>query len=299
MKPARRAVDGVLLLDKPTGITSNAALQRVKRLYRAQKAGHTGTLDPLASGLLPICLGQATKFAQWLLDAPKAYRASIRFGVATSTGDAEGAVVAEGPGHFPAERIAAALALFVGAISQVPPRYAALKRDGKPYYAYAREGVEIERTPRAVLIHALTLVDVTGDIATVEVRCSKGTYVRTLAEDVGTALGSCAHLCGLRRTASAGFDLTHALTLPDLEALDEDGRDARLLPMDTLLGSLPALTVGETDARALAHGRTPRSDVPAGRYRCYGPAGLAGVVDATGAALVAVRLLAPRGDVSG
>ena len=200
-KIARRAVHGVLLLDKDAGVSSNAALQRAKRLYRAEKAGHTGTLDPLASGLLPLCFGAATKFAQASLDADKRYLATLRLGVTTTTGDLEGEVVRSVAG-VAVDRAALerGCETFVGAIEQVPPMHSALKHKGKPLYEYARDGVAVERAARRVLIHSIRVVEGSGDLWTIDVSCSKGTYVRTLAEDIGEALGCGAHLAALRRT---------------------------------------------------------------------------------------------------
>ena len=281
----------MLLLDKPLGVSSNAALQRVRRLFNARKAGHTGTLDPLASGLLPVCFGDATKFSQALLDARKGYRAVIRFGIGTSTLDAEGDVVARGPSDFSRVQVETTLARFVGTIEQVPPRHAALKRDGRPYYEYARANVEIERTARPVTIESLTLVDWIPPDATIDVACSKGTYVRVLADDIGRALGSCAHLAGLRRTSTGSFRLDDAITLDALEALDPSERLARLLPVDAPLADLPAVTLDADAAAALAHGRHPANTALPGRYRGYGPAGFVGLVEATGAELRPVRLI--------
>lgn len=296
MSPAERRawrrVDGIVLVDKPAGASSNAVLQRVRHLYRAAKAGHAGTLDPLATGLLPVCFGEATKFAQSLLDAPKAYRATFRFGAATSTGDAEGEVVKTRPVAFDRAALDDALARFTGPLMQQPPMYAALKRDGRPYYAYARAGETIERMPREVRILALRLVDWSPPDAIVDVECSKGTYVRVLAEDVGRALGSAAHLAALRRTATAGLTLDRAASLDALEALDERGRDALLLPPDAALGAMPMLALDAETSDALRHGRHPRHPVAPGRYRAYGPGGFLGVVDASGEMLRATRLLA-------
>src|SRR5690242_2830086 len=238
----RRHVDGVLLLDKPPGITSNAALMRVKRLYRADKAGHTGTLDPLASGLLPVCFGAATRFAGFLLDAPKRYVATVRFGVTTTTLDAEGGVVASREVAFGRDELDVALARFTGPQMQTPPAHSALKLEGRPYYDYARRGVDIARTPRAIVIHALRLVQWQAPDAVVEVECSKGTYVRVLAADLGEALGCGAHLAALRRTASGGFALADAVTFDALDAMDECALDACLKPVDVLVAHLPALT---------------------------------------------------------
>lgn len=286
-----RRVDGVLLLDKPVGISSNVALQRARRLFEARKAGHTGTLDPLASGLLPICFGEATKFSQALLDAPKQYRATVRFGVATSTGDAEGETIQRGRAEFDRDTILAALARFIGPIEQVPPRHAALKRDGRPYYEYARAGVDIAREPREIVIHALRLVDWSAPDAIVDVSCSKGTYVRVLAEDLGLALESCAYLAALRRTATGGFGIADASTLEELEALDMQQRVARLLPVDAALSCLPALAIGSDDALALSQGRRPANVATPGRFRGYGPDGFIGLLEATGTDLRAIRLL--------
>src|SRR5436309_8484717 len=194
--PARRRVDGVLLLDKPVGLSSNAVLQRAKRLLNAEKAGHTGTLDPLASGLLPLCFGEATKFARFLLDADKHYRARVRFGVTTTTHDAEGEIVAEVPIALDIAEIEEALPAFTGALRQTPPLHSALKFKGRSYYDYARKGIDIPRLPRAVEVKKLALVDWTSPVATLDVLCSKGTYVRTLAADLGAALQCGAHLAG-------------------------------------------------------------------------------------------------------
>ena len=293
MTPARwRRVDGVLLLDKPVGVSSNVALQRARRLLEALKAGHTGTLDPLASGLLPICFGEATKFSQVLLDAPKRYRATVRFGVATSTGDAEGEIIQRSPTEVDRDAIETGLVRFVGRIAQVPPRHAALKRDGRPYYEYARAGVEIERVPREVMIDALTLVDWTPPDALIDVSCSKGTYVRVLAEDLGAALASCAHLAALRRTGTGGFDVADASTLEALEALDMSGRIARLLPVDAGLASLPPLKLDALEVAALRFGQQPSCGAAPARYRAYGPQGFLGVIEADGERARAVRLMA-------
>jgi len=293
--PPRRStwqrVDGVLLLDKPVGVSSNAALQRARRLFNAAKAGHTGTLDPLASGLLPVCFGDATKFSQALLDSRKGYSAIVRFGVGTDTLDAEGVVTERGRADFDRDTVKAMLTRFVGAIEQVPPRYSALKHEGRPYYAYARADIEIERTARPVTIDALTLVDWRAPDATIDVRCSKGTYVRVLAEAFGQALGTCAHLAGLRRTSSGGFFVEDAVTLEGLEALDMTARVARLLPVDAPLADLAAITLDATDATALSQGRRPCSSATPGRYRAYGPSGFLGLVEATGAELRAARLV--------
>ncbi len=287
----RRRVDGVLLLDKPSGISSNAALQRAKRLYRAEKAGHTGTLDPLASGLLPLCFGEATKFAQAMLDARKEYVATVRFGIATSTGDAEGETVAEKPADFTRGDLEAALPRFIGRIAQVPPRHAALKHEGRAYYAYARAGVEIPRVPREVDVGAIEIVGWAPPATTLRIECGKGTYVRTLAEDLGGALGTCAHLAALRRTAAGAFSLAEAVTLGSLETLDEQARDALLLPVDAPLAAMPRVELSESDALALIQGRAvdagPRSP---GRYRGYAGGRFVGLVGVDETQLRALRM---------
>ena len=251
----RRPVDGVLLLDKPVGLTSNAALQRAKRLYRAEKAGHTGTLDPLASGLLPLCFGEATKFAQRLLDAPKRYLATVRFGIVTTTGDAEGDVRATAPVAFDRADLEAVLARFVGRIAQVPPAHSALKFRGRAYYDYARAGEDIPRVARDVDVHALRLVAWDAPEAVVDVACGKGTYVRVLAEDIGGALGCGAHLAALRRTATGGFDVADALPLDRLEAISDAARLAALRPAASLVSGLPALVLDAVDARRFRQGQ--------------------------------------------
>lgn len=289
---ARRRVDGVLLLDKPSGATSNAALMRVKRLYNAEKAGHSGTLDPLASGLLPICLGAATRFAGLLLDAPKRYVATVRFGVTTTTHDAEGEIVASQPVALDIDRLRAALERRVGVQMQLPPAHCALKRDGRPYYEYARAGIEIVRVPREIEIHALALRSWKSPDAVIEVACSKGTYVRALAADLGDDLGCGAHLAALRRTATGPFDIAAATTLDELERSDEGGRIARLLPIDAPLAGLPRLDLDDATARALAHGQRPAIAAAPGRYRVYAPQHrFAGMADVASERLVAVRLV--------
>ena len=233
----RRDVHGVLLLDKPLGLSSNDALVRAKRLLRANKAGHTGTLDPLATGLLPLCFGEATKFSQDLLEADKTYEAVVRLGATTTTGDAEGEIVAERAVSCDRAGLDAAVARFTGEIEQVPPMYSALKKDGKPLYEYARAGQTVERASRRVTIHAIALLDV--DLAsrqfTMRVTCSKGTYIRTLAEDIGEALGCGAHLTGLRRTGVGDLTLDGAVTLEQIEAQADDVRPTLLAPVDALL----------------------------------------------------------------
>jgi tRNA pseudouridine55 synthase len=290
----RRRVNGVLLLDKPPGLSSNAALQRAKRLYAAEKAGHTGTLDPLASGLLPICFGEATKFAQGLLDAHKIYDVSIRFGVATTTGDAEGDVVAERPITFDRTQFDRILPQFLGAIAQVPPRYAALKFQGRNYYEYARAGVEIPRLPRQVQIDSIDVLTWTPPVAALRVACGKGTYVRVLAEELAAAVGCCAHLIALRRISTGTFGLDHAVTLDALEALDVEERDALLLPIYSPLAQMPTLNVDIASVRALCQGRlAPSPAGAAGRYCCFGAEeqSFLGVVEVDGDGMRAIRLV--------
>jgi tRNA pseudouridine55 synthase len=291
-------VDGILLLDKPAGVTSNTALQRSRRAYRAEKAGHTGTLDPLASGLLPICFGEATKFAQALLDSRKEYIATLAFGASTSTGDAEGEIVDSAPVDFTATDLAAALCRFVGEIQQLPPRHAALKYKGRAYYEYARAGLDVPRTPRPVTIGALEIVDCELPRAVLRVACSKGTYVRVLAEDIGLALGSRAHLAGLRRTGSGPFRIEDAVGLAALEAADPGTIDAHLLPVDVALGGMSRLDLDAAAASALGHGQlVALAGVVDGIYRCYGPElRFAGVAVAAAGVLRASRMMRTAGD---
>ena len=295
----RRRVDGILLLDKGVGRSSNAVLQHARHLYAAEKAGHTGTLDPLASGLLPLCLGEATKFAQGLLDARKGYVATVRFGLATTTGDAEGDVVAERPVTFDRADLQRVLAEFVGSILQLPPLYSALKFQGRSYYEYARAGNEVPRTPRRADIYALELVAWSAPIATLRVDCGKGTYVRTLAEDIGTALGSCAHLAGLRRTHSGPFAVDQAVTLEVLEGMAPETRDSLLLPIHAALEGLQRVNVSAGEANALLAGRTVANTATSGRYGCFDEAGrFIGTVEADSKQLRPVRLISTEGQLA-
>jgi tRNA pseudouridine55 synthase len=294
VRTPRRRVDGVVVLDKPVGLSSNAALQRARRLYAAAKAGHTGTLDPLASGLLPLCFGDATKFAQALIDSDKEYVATVRLGIATTTGDSEGSETERGRCEFTRDEIEHALTTFTGVIAQIPPRHSALKYQGRNYYDYARRGVEIPRAPRTVTIHELRIIDCAPPDVVLQIRCSKGTYIRVLAEDIGRALGSCAHLIALRRTSSGPFTLAGAVTLEALEALTVPARDALLLPADVLVGALPRQDVAGAVARALRQGKRAGAVDPAlqGRFRCYGPdSEFLGIVECAGGELRPVRLL--------
>jgi len=288
----RRRVDGVLLLDKPIGLSSNAALQRAKRLYRAEKAGHTGTLDPLATGLLPICFGEATKFAQALLAADKRYLATVRFGATTSTGDAGGAIVATRAVAASRDDVEAALPHFIGRVPQVPPRYAALKHQGRKYYEYARKGVEIPRAAREVEIHELELRSWKAPDAELAIRCGKGTYIRALAEDVGAALGCGAHLASLRRTATGGFSLDQATSLEALEPLSEPERDVLLLPVDALVGGLQRLDLEGAEAIRFRQGqRLERRDLSDGLLRIYAGGAFAGIAAAAAGVLKPQRLM--------
>lgn len=258
-KPPRRRIDGVLLLDKPAGMTSNAALQKAKWLLNAAKAGHTGTLDPMATGLLPICFGEATKFAGELLGADKRYTATVQLGIRTDTADAEGQVLETRPVSVTREQLVSVLARFRGAIQQVPPMHSALKRDGRPLYEYARKGIELERSPRTVTIFSLDLRIFDGDRVSFDVDCSKGTYVRTLAQDIGEALGCGGHLIALRRTRIGDLHLEDAVTLEALEAMPPESRASLLLPADALLASLPRLDLDEAAALRFGHGQAVRA----------------------------------------
>lgn len=252
----RRRLDGLLLLDKPCGVTSNTALQRAKRLYRAEKAGHAGTLDPLASGLLPVLFGEATKFSALLLDAEKTYEAAVQLGAATTTGDAEGEVIERCDVAASEAQIERALAQFRGTIDQVPPMHSALKQGGRPLYELAREGVVVERAARRVVIRELTLLERRDRLLYLRVRCSKGTYVRSLAADLGKALGSCAHLAGLRRTGAGGFEIGAATPLEVLESMDEEARERLVLPLRTLFMGLAEVVLDAGRASRFAQGQS-------------------------------------------
>lgn len=273
----KRVVDGVLLLDKPLGYSSNQALQQVKRLYQAAKAGHTGSLDPLATGLLPICLGEATKFSHFLLDADKGYRALVQLGSTTATGDVEGEVLSRSDVRVTADQLQIALQRFVGDIEQVPPMYSALKHQGKALYEYARNGVDIARAPRAVTIFSIELIsfDQEAQRGEIDVVCSKGTYIRTLAEDIGQALGCGAHLAGLRRLCTAHFRLEDACSLEQLEKLTMEERDALLLGADAAVANLPQVALDADSVFYLLRGQSVwkagiRID---GLFRIYSKAG--------------------------
>lgn len=255
IKRQKRDISGVVLLDKPLGLSSNQAMQRVKHLYQAEKAGHTGSLDPLATGLLPICLGEATKFANFLLDADKSYLATVKLGITTTSADAEGEVIAQKPVDVTLQQVESVLHQFIGDIEQTPPIYSALKVDGKPLYAYARAGQEVEIKSRYVSIHQIHLEHFEADELVFTVTCSKGTYIRTLAQDIGAKLGCGAHLKGLRRLTSGTFDLKDALPLEVLSELSLEELDAKLLPIDIKIQHLPKLTLNAEQTDIIQHGQ--------------------------------------------
>ena len=252
-KKPRDLVDGVLLLDKPVGLSSNDALIKAKRVMNAKKAGHTGTLDPFATGLLPLCFGEATKFSQDLLEADKTYEATVHLGIVTTTGDTEGDAVETREVDVSIEQIEAALARFRGPIEQVPPMYSALKRDGKALYEYAREGITLERAARPVTIHALSLVEYAAPFLKIRVTCSKGTYVRVLGEDIGAALGCGAHLNALRRIEVGALDAAGMITLDELLAHPDPL--SLLKPVDALLSTFPPLELTAELAKRFLQGQ--------------------------------------------
>lgn len=264
----------MLLIDKPLGYSSNQALQQVKLLYQAAKAGHTGTLDPLATGLLPLCFGEATKFAHYLTDADKTYVATLKLGVTTSTGDAEGEVLSTRAVDVSLAEFKSACLKFIGQISQIPPMYSALKHEGKALYEYARQGIEIERQARVVNIHCITHHSFEQDVAVITVTCSKGTYIRTLAEDIGNALGCGAHLIGLRRTATANYNIAQSITLVQFDAMTQEQRLAALLPLDSAVLNFPALTLDADSSFYLQQGQAVWQSglIPKGLIRLYGEA---------------------------
>lgn len=283
LKHPRRSISGVLLFDKTTGLSSNRALQQVKRLFQAEKTGHTGTLDPLASGLLPLLFGQATKFAADLIEASKTYETVVRLGYSSSTGDAEGEIVpCANAGHLNRlsfEQIQSVCESFVGEILQTPPMYSALKKEGKPLYEYARNGQEVERLPRPIQVHALTLLEWNGDCALeqcslkLRIACSKGTYIRTLGEDLAKALGTRGYLTALRRTHIGDLSVDKAMTLAELEQLDFCGNPENfLIPVDSLLKDLAPVNLDTTLAQRFLYGqRLPLSEMglQAGRVKVY------------------------------
>jgi tRNA pseudouridine55 synthase len=293
-KKPRDLVDGVLLIDKPVGLSSNDALTRVKRIVNAKKAGHTGTLDPFATGLLPLCFGEATKFSQDLLEADKTYLATVHLGITTTTGDTEGEVLETRDVDVDAGQIEAALARFRGPILQVPPMYSALKRDGKALYEYAREGIVLEREARPVTIHALELVAIAAPFLSIRVTCSKGTYVRVLGEDIGAALGCGAHLSALRRVQVGALTTANMVTLEELQAHADPL--SLLAPVDALLSSFPRVDLPPElekrflNGQRLALGKEPVSVPPEqGRVRVYADGKLLGT-----AILQEYAILAPE-----
>ncbi len=302
----RRALHGVLLLDKPLGWTSNDALQKCKGLLRAEKGGHTGTLDPLATGLLPLCFGAATKFSQASLDADKRYRATLRLGQRTSTGDGEGQVIAECAVATGRAAIESACRQFTGAIEQLPPMHSALKHQGRALYEYARAGIAIERPKRSITIHRIEIVEWQAEVLVLDVACSKGTYIRTLAEDIGAALGCGAHLSALRRTGSGALDVHDAITIDALAALGAAEREALLLPADVLVAAWPEVRLPDDEAGRFLCGLRRRvllDDAPAVRVYCDAPApaspggphvlSFLGTAHITAGELIADRLLSP------
>lgn len=297
---ARRPVHGVLLLDKPLGWSSNDILQKVKWLLRAEKAGHTGTLDPLASGVLPLCFGAATKFSQLQLYADKTYQAVMCLGVKTSTADAEGEVIETRSVTVSPEDVVRAAGQFTGPISQVPPMHSALKKDGKALYEYARAGIEVERQARQVTIYklnmALAQTDKGQDAIDLEVKCSKGTYIRTLGEDIGEALGCGAHLSALRRVATGGYTEAQCVTLADLEAMSEEERLACLLPVSSLLPDHTVVMLDAENAARFSSGLRRRGTWPdAAQVAVYAENGqvLLGTAQVMAGELIPGRLLSP------
>jgi tRNA pseudouridine55 synthase len=297
----RDRIDGVLLLDKPVGPTSNDALQRVRWLMAAEKAGHGGTLDPMASGLLPLAFGEATKFLHDLLDADKTYEASVRLGVATDSGDAEGVVISRSPVEADDDAIRAATGAFLGEIEQVPPMHSALKRDGKPLYEYARAGITLAlearpATVRSLAVRGIDRSEADGPVLRFAVTVSKGTYIRALARDIGERLGCGGRLVALRRTAVGALGIDDATRLEDLEPLDLAARRAMLRPVDALLSTLPSIELDGAAASRFLHGQRlalPGATPQASRVRVYRAGQLLGVADFTPPGLLApIRVLA-------
>ncbi len=297
----RRALHGVLLLDKPLTWTSNDALQKVKGMLRAEKGGHTGTLDPLATGLLPLCFGAATKFSQASLDADKAYRATLRLGQRTRTGDREGELLQERDIPTSRQAVEAACARFVGPQLQTPPMHSALKHQGKALYEYARQGIDVERAGRDVVIHRLDIVHWHAETLEINVVCSKGTYIRTLAEDIGEALGCGAHLSALRRTGSGTLKVEQAITIEALQALEPAEREARLLPPEVLVAAWPQICLPDDEAGRFLCGlrrRVAFDDAQAVRVYRTAPTpqqrpAFLGTAHITAGELIADRLLSP------
>jgi tRNA pseudouridine55 synthase len=302
LKCPRRQVHGVLLLDKHAGLSSNTAVGWSKRLFNAEKAGHTGTLDPFATGLLPICFGEAAKFARFMLDAEKSYRATLKLGQKSSTGDTEGEIIETRAVATDVQKVNVVLAKFLGPQSQIPPMHSALKQGGVPLYKLARQGLEVERAAREINVISLSAISLDGDELVIDTAVSKGTYIRVLAEDIGEALGCGAYLTGLRRTATGGFSLARAVTLETLGAMTIEARDAMLLPADSLATALPEIHLDFVIATALQNGQNPRVPemlVSEAIYRAYDESGrflgvaTASNCDKNGATLTALRLMSP------
>lgn len=266
-----RDVNGILVIDKPLGVTSNGILQQVKRLFGAAKAGHTGALDPLATGVLPLCFGEATKFSQMMLDSDKAYIATARLGISTETGDSEGAIVTEKPvpAGLSSDVLEPILDRFRGDIQQVPSMYSALKHKGRPLYEYAREGIEVERPARPVTIYELTLLDIRENELDIAVSCTKGTYIRSLVEDIGEALGCGAHVTALRRTMASGFTLANAHVVKDLEGMRERGEslDGLLVAPDAALSMFPEHHLAGPALVSILNGQPVR--IPGGAHEGF------------------------------
>jgi tRNA pseudouridine55 synthase len=298
VKIVRRPLHGVLLLDKPLHLSSNDALQKVKWLLRGEKAGHTGTLDPLATGVLPICFGAATKFSHIHLDAVKTYEATLKLGQKTSTGDAEGDVIEarEVTSAMTAQALLdEACTRFTGAISQIPPMTSALKKDGKPLYELARQGLEVERAARAIVIHKLVITKLDDQRLGLVVTCSKGTYIRTLGEDIGEFLGCGGHLSSLRRMATGDFEIGKAITLPALEALSDEARGALLLPVDVMLSQYQRVDLDSDNAGRFLSGVRRRTEAKDNEFvKVYGPGDqLLGSAHIKAEELIPTRLLSP------
>lgn len=266
-----RDLHGIILLDKRLGVSSNQALQEVRRLLNANKAGHTGSLDPLATGVLPLCFGEATKVSALMLDDDKRYSVTLRLGVMTDTGDSEGKVVAQMPlPEFDEPRLLQCLQAFIGEIDQVPPMYSALKHQGKKLYELAREGITIERQPRRISIYQLNVLSFDQEFISLDVSCSKGTYIRSLVEDIGQALGSCATVTALRRTAAGMFDLAQTHTWQELQAMDDSQHLAALIPLDTPLLNMPAISLSDEQALRIQQGQQiPIDKALDGKVRIY------------------------------
>ncbi|MGE0357466.1 MAG: tRNA pseudouridine(55) synthase TruB [Burkholderiales bacterium] len=287
--------DGVLLVDKPAGITSTRALALAKRALGARKAGHTGTLDPFATGLLPLVFGEATKFSRFLIDADKSYLATLRLGAVSATGDTEGAISTAGPVKAGLAEIQAVSRELTGFSTQIPPMHSAVRMGGQRLYDLARQGREVERAPRPVHIGHLEVVEFSGENLVISVKCSKGTYIRVLAQEIGSRLGCGAYLTGLRRTATGGFGIGEAIGLEELDALGPEAARSRLLPVEVLVRTLPRTDLGEREAWAIRNGQVLEAapDWPAGERAVFGPGGeFVGVATVRDGRLEAARLLA-------